>query len=291
MTKWYNLNPKIDIRAINLSKFSKEIERELNAHPGSFITIGVEERPYFLPNRGSGRRSMSSNIRTTTSTSQIAAGHEFGLSNLPRRSFLETTARRFAKSNLQKIAGRNYTYVKSFIKALTSKIYDMIIDCFLTSGWGSWKPLTREYKQKTGRTEPPLIDTGQLMSAVYAQFEGFTVSGKQVGGYFNSDFYNIDDAGTEKLEKQDKKEVLKLAEQFKAWRKVEQSEAVTTKFVSKYQKEKESIDKTEESIRNFYSKRVSRRYKNEISFSDMLAKRSELEDLLVERELRKRGLI
>lgn len=198
MTRWSG----VDIRAVNLSTVSREIERELKVHPGSYITVGVEERPYFIPNKGSGRRSMGTNVRTTTSTSLIAAGHEFGNSFQPRRSFLETTVRRFVKTNLQKIADRDYTYVKSFVKALTTKIYDMLIDCFLTSGWGTWKALSEKYKKKTGRTEPPLIDTGQLMSALYAQFEGFRVSGKQFGGFMQSDFYNMEDSNPK-----DKKEV------------------------------------------------------------------------------------
>lgn len=202
MTRWSGGG--IDIRAVNLSTVSREIERELKVHPGSYITVGVQERPYFIPKKGSGRRSMGTNVRTTTSTSLIAAGHEFGNSFQPRRSFLETTVRRFVKTNLQKIADRDYTYVKSFVKALTAKIYDMLIDCFLTSGWGTWKALSEKYKRKTGRTEPPLIDTGQLMSALYAQFEGFRVSGKQFGGFMQSDFYNMEDSNPTS---RDKKEI------------------------------------------------------------------------------------
>lgn len=200
MTRWNSGG--IDIRAVNLSTVSREIERELKVHPGSYITVGVEERPYFIPNKGRGRRSMGTNVRTTTSTSLIAAGHEFGNSFQPRRSFLETTVRRFVKTNLQKIADRDYTYVKSFVKALTAKVYDMLIECFVTSGWGTWKALSEKYKRNTGRTEPPLIDTGQLMSALYAQFEGFRVSGKQFGGFMQSDFYNMEDSNPK-----DKKEI------------------------------------------------------------------------------------
>ena len=49
MTNWYNKNPDIDIRVINLGSFSREVERELmkNAGVGSAITIGVQERPYY----------------------------------------------------------------------------------------------------------------------------------------------------------------------------------------------------------------------------------------------------
>lgn len=214
MTLWYNQNPKIDIRTINLGSFMKAVEKELKA--GNYITIGVEERPYFTPNKGAGRRTMSSSTRGTTSISLIAAGHEFGTSRQPRRSFLEKSARRFVKSDLQKIVKKDYTYVKSFLKALTVKLYDTIIECFLTSGWGSWKHLSETYKKRTGRTDPPLIDTGQLMSAVYAQFEGFTVSGKQVGGFMQSEFYNIEDFEKEKHNSDIVKAGLNEAEKFKA---------------------------------------------------------------------------
>lgn len=221
MTNWYNKNPDIDIRFINLPDFVRQVEKELVSKTGSTITIGVQERPYFIPKKGSGRREMGDNVRTTTSTSLIAAGHEFGNSRQPRRSFLELSARRFVKSNLQQIADRNYKYVKSFLKALTTKIYDTIIDCFLTSGWGTWKKLSKKYMEKTGRTNPPLIDTGQLMSAIYAQYEGFTVSGKQVGGFMQSDFYNIEDS-TPKSKQELKQEAVKFREKILQMRSIKQ---------------------------------------------------------------------
>lgn len=243
----------IDIRAVNLSTVSREIERELKVHPGSYITVGVEERPYFIPNKGSGRRSMGTNVRTTTSTSLIAAGHEFGNSFQPRRSFLETTVRRFVKTNLQKIADRDYTYVKSFVKALTAKIYDMLIDCFLTSGWGTWKALSEKYKRKTGRTEPPLIDTGQLMSALYAQFEGFRVSGKQFGGFMQSDFYNMEDSSDTKSKSDLRKEAAAFREKILQIRSIKQKaekakkeetlsrEEVVARVLAKQRKSKDEI--------------------------------------------------
>ena len=205
MTSWYKKDPNIDIRVVNLSNFLKDLERELNLKAtGSFITIGVEERPYFTPQRIRktflpNRTIMGTSFRTTTSTSQIAAGHEFGNSWQPRRSFLETTARRFVKQSMKDIVSKDYKYIGSFLKALTVKLYDMIVECFTTSGWGSWKALSEKYKKITGRTDPPLIDTGQLLSAVYAQYEGFTVKGRNIGGFihgaggFLNTLYEFDD--------------------------------------------------------------------------------------------------
>ena len=284
MTNWYNKNPEIDIRFVNLGSFSKEVERELmkNAGVGSAITIGVQERPYFLPKKGSGRRQMGYNVRTTTSTSLIAAGHEFGLSNLPRRSFLELSARKFVKSNLQKIADRNYTYVKSFLKALTVKLYDMIIDCFFTSGWGSWKKLTDKYMKRTGRNNPPLIDTGQLMSAVYAQYEGFTVSGKQVGGFAQSDFFNIDDDGTTT---KDKKDILKEAARLKA--QMEQIKATREQVTVKAEKAKKKVEVSrEELISKLYAKK--KKELGHIGYLSWLGdEESEIDNMSTE-EIRKR---
>lgn len=258
MTRWSGGG--IDIRAVNLSTVSREIERELKVHPGSYITVGVQERPYFIPKKGSGRRSMGTNVRTTTSTSLIAAGHEFGNSFQPRRSFLETTVRRFVKTNLQKIADRDYTYVKSFVKALTAKIYDMLIDCFLTSGWGTWKALSEKYKRKTGRTEPPLIDTGQLMSALYAQFEGFRVSGKQFGGFMQSDFYNMEDSNPTS---RDKKEIKIDNDKNKA----KTTQVKTIKQKAEKAKQEETLSREEVVARVLAKQRKS---KDEISYRQWL---------------------
>lgn len=273
MTNWYNKNPEIDIRVINLSEFSREVERELlkNAGVGSAITIGVQERPYYGRIRTESNRGL---VGTTTrktklygkprvvSTSMIAAGHEFGLSNLPKRSFLELSARKFVKSNLQKIADKNYTYIKSFLKALTVKLYDTIIKCFLTSGFGTWKPLTDDYMKRTGRSNPPLIDTGQLMSAVYAQYEGFTVSGKQVGGFAQSDFFNIDDDGTTE---KDKKEIIKEASKAKAQN--EQIKTTREKVSAKAEKKKTELSR-EEVVARVLAKQ--RKNNDEISYRQWL---------------------
>lgn len=258
MTRWSGGG--IDIRAVNLSTVSREIERELKVHPGSYITVGVQERPYFIPKKGSGRSGMGTNVRTTTSTSLIAAGHEFGNSFQPRRSFLETTVRRFVKTNLQKIADRDYTYVKSFVKALTTKIYDMLIDCFLTSGWGTWKALSEKYKRKTGRTEPPLIDTGQLMSALYAQFEGFRVSGKQFGGFMQSDFYNMEDSNPTS---RDKKEIKIDNDKNKA----KTTQVKTIKQKAEKVKQEETLSREEVVARVLAKQRKS---KDEISYRQWL---------------------
>ena len=293
MTNWYNKNPEIDIRFVNLGSFSKEVERELmkNAGVGSAITIGVQERPYYGRIRTESNRGLvGTKTRKTklygkpkvVSTSMIAAGHEFGLSNLPRRSFLELSARKFVKSNLQKIADRNYTYIKSFLKALTVKLYDMIIDCFFTSGWGSWKLLTDDYMKRTGRSNPPLIDTGQLMSAVYAQYEGFTVSGKQVGGFAQSDFFNIADDGTTT---KDKKDILKEAARLKA--QMEQIKATREQVTVKAEKAKKKVEVSrEEIIEKLYAKK--KKELGHIGFLSWIGDEESEIDVMSTEEIRKR---
>lgn len=208
MTQWYNKNTNIDIRAINLGSFVKQIEDELRPRT-SVIVMGVEDRPYYPPQGNKGGRENGRGFvgaKKSVSTAQIAAGHEFGTSFQPRRSFLETTARRFvSRGNLQRIADRDYSYTGSFLKALATKLYDMVIRCFLSHGWGTWKPLSEAYKDKTGRIEPALVDTGQLMSAVYVNYEGYTVSGKHIAStnsegseFKGAEFRNIKDNNTAK---------------------------------------------------------------------------------------------
>lgn len=199
--RWAKSN--VNVKAVNLSDFFRQVEKELKLKKGSYITIGVEERSHWgrVKEEGENRGLVGNKSRVTTT--QIAYGHEFGNSFTPKRSFLKLTADRFVKSNLSEIAKKDYKYIGSFLKALTTKIYDMIIDCFVSNGFGTWRPLSEDYKKDTGRSEPALIDTGQLMTAVYAQYEGFTVKGKQVGRYMSSDFIS----GFANTEDKDKKPV------------------------------------------------------------------------------------
>lgn len=280
MTNWYNKNSEIDIRFINLGSFVREVEKELTrtAGAGSAITIGVEERPYY-PNR------TNINTATRTTTSVIAAGHEFGLSNLPRRSFLELSARRFVKSNLQDIADRDYTYIKSFLKALTIKLYDTIMKCFLTGGFGTWKKLTREYKNLAGRRDPALIYTGQLMSAVYAQYEGFTVSGKQVGGFMQSHFYKLsDDGGKLKVDRIDTNIAAKARAQLEQ-KNVIETKTVEKKVKAKPKKIEENISR-EELINRLYAKK--KKELGHIGFMSWLGDEEMEIDVMSTEEIRKR---
>jgi transcriptional regulator NrdR family protein len=81
------------------------------------------------------------------------------------------------------------------------------------------------------------------MSAVYAQYEGFTVAGKQVGGFAQSDFFNIDDDGTTQ---KDKKEIVKEATKAKAQN--EQIKTTSEKITVKAEKAKKKEEISREEI-------------------------------------------
>lgn len=261
---------KIDVRCLNLNQFYSSVVKELGIKRLSSLEIGVIEKQHPKKNY-QGR---------TVTTNQIAEGQEHGNSFTSARPFLVPSANRFVKSDFKKDVKQDYKYLGSFLKRLARKLYWTIAECFFTNGFGKWVPLSEEYMKKTGRTPTPmLIDTGTLFSSIYVKYEGYTISGKTTGGSIG---------GITEEESARRKEVLKIAEESKS--KMEQFRATVNK-TSSYFKEKRSLENTEEAIRGFYNKRLKNRYKNEKSIWDAEAKRSELEDWLVDRELRKRKLI
>jgi len=166
---------KFDIKAINLNRFYDEVAKELGIKKSSFIEMGVEERVH---SRKHGR---------TVTTTQIAAGHEYGNSFTPPRPFLSTSANEFVNGDFSKDVKQDYTYLGAFLKRLAKKLYGTVVECFMSGGFGKWLPLTENYKKRTGRTDPPLLDTGKLLSSVYVRYEGYTISGKNTGGMISAD--------------------------------------------------------------------------------------------------------
>lgn len=166
---------KFDIKAINLNRFYDEVQKELGIKKSSFLEMGIEERTHH-----------KDKTRTVTTT-QIAAGHEYGNSFTPPRPFLHTSANEFVNGDFSKDVKQEYTYLGAFLKRLAKKLYATVVECFMSGGFGKWLPLTENYKQRTGRTDPPLIDTGKLLSSVYVRYEGYTISGKQTGGMVSAD--------------------------------------------------------------------------------------------------------
>ena len=161
---------KYDIKAINLNQFYSAVVKELGIKKLSSLEIGVQERIHH-----------HDRTRTVTTT-QIAAGHEFGNSFVQPRPFLRTSANEFVNGDFSKDVKQDYTYLGAFLKRLAKKLYTTVIDCFMTGGFGTWLPLKESYKKRTGRVEPPLLDTGKLLGSVYVKYEGYTISGKTTGG-------------------------------------------------------------------------------------------------------------
>lgn len=166
---------KYDIKAINLNKFYSAVQDELGIKKSSMLELGVEERVHHVDR-----------TRTVTTT-QIAAGHEFGNTFVQPRPFLHNSANEFVNGDFSKDVKQDYTYLGAFLKRLAKKLYGTVVECFMSGGFGTWLPLKDRYKLRTGRFDPPLLDTGKLLSSVYVRYEGFTVSGKRTGGTVSSD--------------------------------------------------------------------------------------------------------
>lgn len=268
------LSTRIDVKCLNLNQFYSAVVKELGIKRLSSLELGVMEKTHPKKNyRGQ-----------TVTTTQIASGQEHGNSFTPARPFLKPSANEFVKSDFSKDVKEEYTYLGAFLKRLARKLYYKVIECFFTNGFGKWVPLSEVYMEKTGRKpNPMLLDTGTLFSSIYVKYEGYTISGKATGGVVG---------GITEEEDKRFREIRKTADKMKA--DVLNFMATVQKAKEKpptYYEEKRNVENTEEAIRAFYNKRVKNRYKNEMSMWDAEAKRSELEDWLVDRELRKRKLI
>ncbi len=106
---------------------------------------------------------------------EVGAIHEFGSHelNVPARSFLKMPLIREGKRILTEAVNKG---LPALLKGNTLQALRLFgIACenaiqraFVTSGWGSWKPLkdpTRHGKNKNGDAKP-LIDTGQLRRSI-----------------------------------------------------------------------------------------------------------------------------
>ena len=172
----------IKIRVKDYNKLRNDIIKELMPK-SSKITVGVKERNHFIAYRGGEKSEHSKGgafYRATTT--QIAAVHEYGLGNNPRRSFIRDTIKKWLFVDAGSLAQKNYQRIDFFLKAISNKVYERIQEAFDTNGWGQWKDLSDEYIRRTGRSLPALTDTGQLRAAIYTEYAGETKTGKKISG-------------------------------------------------------------------------------------------------------------
>lgn len=172
----------IKVRVKDYNKFKNDIIKELMPK-GSKISIGVVDRPHAQAYRSQKSEHSKGGALFRTTTTQIAAVHEYGLGKNPRRSFMRDTVKRWLFKDVGSLALKNYKRVDFFLKALANKVYDRVQEAFETNGWGQWKALSDEYKRRTGRTDDQiLVDTGQLRAAIYTEYAGETTTGKKISG-------------------------------------------------------------------------------------------------------------
>lgn len=171
----------IKIRVKDSRKLQNDIIKEL-LPKSSKITVGVKERPHNEPFRIGKSEHSKGGALTRLSTTQLAEIHEYGLGNVPRRSFIRDTIKRWLFKDVGSLAMKNYKRIDFFLKAISNKVYDRIQEAFDTNGWGQWKDLSDEYIRRTGRSLPALTDTGQLRAAIYTEYAGETKTGKKISG-------------------------------------------------------------------------------------------------------------
>lgn len=254
---------KFEIKALNLNQFYSDVVKELGIKRLSSLELGVTERVHHRDK-----------TRTVTTT-QIAAGHEFGNSFTPPRPFLSTSANQFVNGDFKEDVKQDYTYLGAFLKRLAKKLYATTIECFMSGGFGTWLPLSEKYKQRTGRTDPPLVDTTKLMSSIYVKYEGYTVSGKTTGGRVSTsnDFFIEEDA------KKDIPKGIKVSKKkdTKFENKKNEIKAITRKVKDK--------EETVESLRKKVSETLKKKYGPSYIYSD---EKFELDEMTTAQEIRKR---
>lgn len=171
----------LQIKVKDSNKFYNDIIKE-PMPKGSKITVGVKERNHYVAYRsGKSAHSKGGGLYTTTTT-QIAAAHEYGLGKMPRRSFIRDTVNKWLYLDAGELIQKDYSKAEGFIRDLANRIYNRIQEAFDTNGWGKWKKLSETYMKRTGRTMPALTDTGQLRAAVYTEYAGKTFDGGAISG-------------------------------------------------------------------------------------------------------------
>lgn len=172
----------IKVKVKNSNKFKNELIKELLPKSSKF-TIGVAERPHYIREANGKAHSKGIAGIYITSTTEIAAAHEYGLGHTPRRSFIRDTVDKFLWKDAFELASKQYKRVDFFVKAMAKRVYDRVQEAFDTNGFGAWKSLSDKYMKSTGRTNDQiLVDTGQLRGAIYSEYQGETITGKKISG-------------------------------------------------------------------------------------------------------------
>lgn len=171
----------LEIKVRNPRKFINDIIKELMPK-NSKITIGVLDRPHFQRMEGMSVHSKGMKGVSALTSADIARAHEYGV-GVPRRSFLRYSMKKWLLFDARRTAEEEHKRTDYYLKALSKKIYDRVQEAFDTNGWGSWKSLSQEYIDKTGRTNDSILtDTGQMRGAIYVEYAGETKGGKGISG-------------------------------------------------------------------------------------------------------------
>lgn len=171
----------LEIRVRDPKKFFNDAIKAVMPK-NSKITVGVLDRPHYIRMEGMSVHSKGMKGVSALTSADIARAHEYGV-GVPRRSFIRATMKKFLFKDAMKMAEKDYNRVDSYLKALSEKIYDRVQEAFDTNGWGSWKSLSQEYMEKTGRTNDNILtDTGQMRGAIYVEYAGETKGGKGISG-------------------------------------------------------------------------------------------------------------
>jgi len=155
-------------------KRNRQAEKILNdlLTSDDFVKIGILGKPDNNSITFRTQKKTANGSRTPLSVGQIGLIHEFGLGNVPQRSFLRSTwedERVKLLATLGKLAKKeaksNNPKMERVMAVLGNYMVGKVKQKFTKNNWEKLKDPTRGGKNKDGLATP-LVDTGQLRASI-----------------------------------------------------------------------------------------------------------------------------
>ena len=174
MTNLFNIGTKVTIN----HNAERLLEEMLTVD--SYVKVGILEKPDSqgskstdnkLYRNSKGRKQES----TSVTVGEVGYAHEFGIGNLPQRSFLRSTYQEQIKNlstiikRLAKVeAAKNIPNIKGLLNLVGVYMVGRVKKKFTNNDWPPLQDPTRGGRNKSGNAKP-LIDTNQLRGSITYQ--------------------------------------------------------------------------------------------------------------------------
>jgi phage gpG-like protein len=141
------------------AKRTKELEREMKKALKSSVDVGIVNGNY------------GQEIYDGLTVVQVGASHEYGVGDIPQRSFLrmpfdvkETELSRYIASQFKKLE-RGNTDTRTALGRVGVKARNIVVEAFSTGGFGQWPDISAMTKEAKGSSKI-LINTSTLRNSI-----------------------------------------------------------------------------------------------------------------------------